>query len=225
MFSWGKPCTPCISNPTYTFLKMLSMWPNCVTVTRAPPAYCIALTSSIHFSLIQSSADQQSMAQHLVMQHDEAEDESLLSHRWVGWETCPAALSLPCGFDRGWSHHFPSQAFESLFLPGSWITVRHSRSSSLMMGTDKLGRKSNPSKKTKNLLHTSQTSTRLSFAFAQPVFQAPWSVSLPLAQPSVWETFALHTAQPVCAVCVYASMYTQISLHRPFEFLLWQTDL
>lgn len=28
-------------------------------------------------------------------QHDEAEDESLLCHRWVPGETCPAALSLP----------------------------------------------------------------------------------------------------------------------------------
>lgn len=53
------------------------------TVMRAPLAYCIALTSSVHFSLIRSSADQQSMAQHSVVQHDEAEDESLLGHRWV----------------------------------------------------------------------------------------------------------------------------------------------
>lgn len=55
-----------------------------------------------------------------------------------------------------------------------------------------------------NLLHTFQkvppVACRLSFTLAQPVFQALWLTALPLAQPYVWETFALHTLLSLCAL-------------------------
>ena len=92
-----------------------------IIVMRAPLAYCNAVTTSIHFGLTQSSSDLQSMDQ-----HDEADDESLLCHMWVRCERPTLQLWFSLWLWPWLKSSLPLRGFKSLFIPGSWITIRHS---------------------------------------------------------------------------------------------------
>lgn len=143
-------------------------------------------------------------------QHDEAVEEFLPCHRWACSETCPAALSLPVALTTVEIITSPPRAFESLSLPGSWITVRHSCSSGPVMAHNKPTRKNQTHAKKPQTCYTPCKTSSLSsslFHFARPVFQALWSLALPLAQPCVWESFCC-TLLSLCALCVFMQACT-----------------
>lgn len=134
----------------------------------------------------------------------------------------PALQLWYCGFDREWSHASPPSLTNPLsFQEAQSQPVTPAYRSYLTRPT----RQSYKKKKNRNLLHTSPNrsqSSLLSFASAQPVFQALWSLAL--AQPSVWETFAPHTADSVCTgLCLCKHVRSHLPPHSPLEFLLWQT--
>lgn len=161
----------------------------------------------------------QRVAQHLVMQHDEAEDESLPCHRWIRWDP-PYSSDTVVSTASEVTASPPNLTNPLSFLEAQPQPVTPAYRSSLTRPT-----RQTYSKKNRNLLHTSPNRSQnslLSFASAQPVFQALWSLAL--AQPGVWETFAPHTADSVCTgLCLCKHVRSHLPPHSLLEFLLWQT--
>lgn len=111
----------------------------------------------------------------------------------------------------GWSHHFPSQAFESLFQPGSWITVTHSCSSSPMMGSDHEG---NIFKKTVSHTHLPKRPSHavLSRSPLLSQFFRLCVCSLCLWHSPVFEKPPSRRTLPsLCALCVFMQACTLVS--------------
>lgn len=86
-----------------------------------------------------------------------------------------------------------------------WETVSRSHApipGSLWWGGDHEGNSKSTGENHVICTSKSPPSTAFSSTLAQPVFQALYLLTLPLAQACVWETtFAQHTAQPVSTVC------------------------
>lgn len=145
----------------------------------------------------------------------------------------PGALNLLAASTSAEVIICPARLLNRLLLLWSWITVAQSSSSGPMKTNRHEG---NHIQTENNLLHTFQklppVACCLSFTLAQPVFQALWLTALPLAQPCVWETFALHTLLSLCALntvfmqaCCAHSHLASWSFFFFLEYLLWQTDL